>query len=171
VKKQLNRQAIFFSLILFLSWFSFAGFQFIFALGKTAFKYTAAEQMLVFVPTAIMIAATLALNYILKPDLSRHFRMHIGFGLVTILICTVLVISFIALPSWAEGRLHSNLALLHMNLYWIVPVVSLLMEVGCYIRQRLYKKPKELIVLLVSSASIGLLMTYIAELYVVGLSI
>ncbi|MBE6753982.1 MAG: hypothetical protein E7559_06510 [Ruminococcaceae bacterium] len=177
MKKQLNRQAISFSLVLFLSWFSVASFGIIpeiidmIAGDTNTFKYAVPEQMMALAPAAIMIAITLALNYILKPDLSRSFKMHIAFGFVTILICTILLASFVVLSTWADGRLYSNLALLHINLYWIVPVVSLLIEAGCYIKQRLYQKPKELIVLLASSASICLLMTYIVELFVVGLSI
>ena len=177
MKKQLNRQAISFSIILSLSWFSFAAFEIILGLGKViagntnTFKYTVADQMLALVPIAVMIAIMLALNYTLKPDLSRYSKTHIVFGLVTILICTILLFSFIVLPSWSDGRLNSNLILLHINLYWIVPVVSLLIEVGYYIKQRLYRKPKELIILLASSASIGLLLTYIVELFIFGSSI
>ncbi len=173
VKKQLNRQAFSFSLILFLSWFSFASFVIIpeiidMIAGETnTFKYAVPEQMMALVPAAIMIAITVALNYILKPDLSKYFKTHITFGLVTILVCTILLISFIALPTWADGSLYSNLALLHINLYWIVPAVSLLIEVIYYISQRVYRKPKDLIVLLVSSASICLPMTYIVELCII----
>lgn len=174
VKKQLNKQAVSFSLILFLSWFSFASFVIIpeiidmIAGDTNTFKYNFPEQMTALVPAAVMIVITVALNYILKPDLSRYFKTHIVFGLVTVLICTILLISFIVLPDLVGGSLPSNLALLHMNLYWIVPAVSLLIEVGYYIKQRVYQKPKELIVLLASSASIGLLITYIAELFIIG---
>ncbi len=175
VKRQLNKQAISFSLILFLSWFSFAAPMLIPGLGKMiagekhTLKYTIPEQMFALVPAAIMIAIMLALNYILKPDLSRYFKVHIAFGLVTILICTLLLISFIFfLPTIADDRLYSNLVLLHINLYWIIPVVSLLIEAGYCIKQRLYSKPKELIVLLTSSSSIVLLLTYVVELFIMG---
>ncbi len=177
MKKQLNTQALSFSLVLFLSWFSFSAFEIIPGLGKViagktnTFKYTIADQFLALLPVAVMIAITLALNYILKPDLGRYSKTHITFGLVTILICTMLLFSFTVLPSWAGGSLYSSLALLHINLYWIVPVVSLLIEAGYYFKQRMYQKPRELIVLLASSASIGLLLTYAFKLFVIGLSI
>ncbi len=168
MKKQLNKQAFLFSLILFLSWFSFASFVLIPDLNKeyiNNLKYTFPEQLQALVPAAVMIVLTLALNYILKPDLSKYFKMHVSFGLVTILLCTLILISFIVLPTWADGPLHANLALLHINLYWIVPAVSLLIETVICIRQRLYKNPKALLVLLVSNAGICMILTYLAELY------
>jgi len=173
MKKQLNRQAVSFSLVLFLSWFVFAFIVLVPGLGKmiageaNKLKYAVPEQLCALIPAAIMIAVALALNYILKPDLSRYSKIHIGFGLAAVLICAVILISFAVLPTWADGSLYSNMALLHINLYWIVPVVSLLIEVGYYIKQRVYKKPKELIVLLASSASVGLLLTYAVELFII----
>ncbi len=116
-----------------------------------------------FVPAAIMIAITVALNYILKPDLSRYFKTHTVFGLVTILVSTLILSSFLVLMYLADD-LPSDIFLLYINLFWIVPALSLLIEVIYYISQRVYKKPKELIVLLVSSASVTLAMTYYIEL-------
>ena len=55
----------------------------------------------------------------------RYSKIHNAFGLVTILVCTILLISFIVLPTWADGSLYLTFALLHINLYWIVPVASL----------------------------------------------
>lgn len=88
MKKQLNRQAISFSLVLFLSWFSFASFGIIpeiidmIAGDTNTFKYAVPEQMMALAPAAIMIAITLALNYILKPDLSRSLRCILRSGLL-----------------------------------------------------------------------------------------
>lgn len=177
MKKQLNKQAISFSLVLFLSWFSFASLVHIPGLVKMIAgeahlsKDGVLGQMLALVPAAIMIAITVALNYILKPDLSRYFKTHITFGLVPILLCTLILASFIILVNLPGDRMPSDLLLLYINLYWIVPALSLLIEVIYYISQRVYKKPKELIVLLVSNANISLLITYYIELCLIMSSI
>ncbi len=148
-KKQLHKQAIAFSVIMLLSWM----------------------EPIVLIPAVIMIAITLFFNYYFKPDLSRYFKIHIIFGFVTNMICNILYICFYFLPSTINGSLYANLAYLYMNLHWIVPVVSLLLEVGYYIKQRLYKKPKEFIVLITSNAGICILFAYVITLFIIGSNI
>lgn len=152
-KKQLHKQAIVFSIILLFSWMIlFAGL----------------KAML---PAVIMIVITVFLNYCLKPDLSRYFKIHVIFGLVINIICNILFISFYFLPSFTDGSLQAKLANLHMNLHWIIPAVLMLLEIGYYMKQRLYKKPKELAVLVASNAGICVLITYIIVLFIVGSNI
>lgn len=173
-KKQLNKQSLYFSLVILLSWLVFATFVLvpeliaIIAGEMNTFKYTIAEQMLAFVPALVLAIITTVLNYLLKPDLRKYFNLHMVFGLVTILICFLLLISFYFLSTWAEGSMYAKLAYLHMNLYWIVPVISLLTEIGLLIKQRVYQKPKELVILIVSHAGICLVITYVVELFIIG---
>lgn len=172
--KYLHQQAIYLSLIIFLSWLVFAIFMLVpEALGIIAgemntFKYAIVEQMIAIVPALVLAIITTVLNYLLKPDLRKYFNLHIVFGLVTILICFLLLISFQFLSMWAEGSMYAKLAYLHMNLYWIVPVISLLTEIGLLIKQRVYQKPKELVILIVSHAGICLVITYVVELFIIG---
>lgn len=151
-KKQLHKQAIVFSVILILSWMMFVGLQ-------------------AMLPAVIMIVITVFLNYCLKPDLSRYFKTHVIFGLVINIICNILFIGFYFLPSFTDGNLYAKLANLHMNLHWIIPVVLMLLEIGYYIKQCLYKKPKELAVLVASNAGICVLITYIVVLFIAGSNI
>ena len=152
-KKQLHKQAIVFSIILLFSWMIlFAGL----------------KAML---PAVIMIIITVFLNYCLKPDLSRYFKKHVIFGLAINIICNILFISFYFLPSFIGESLYAKLANLHMNLHWIIPVVLMLLEIGYYMKERLYKKPKELAVLITSNAGICVLITYIIVLFIVGSNI
>ena len=122
-------------------------------------------------PAVIMIVITVFLNYFFKPDLSRYFKTHVIFGLVINIICNMLFISFYFLPSFTDGSLYAKLANLHINLHWIIPAVLMLIEMGYYIKQRLYKKPKELAVLITSNAGICVLITYIVVLFIVGSNI
>lgn len=151
-KKQLHKQAIVFSVVLILSWMMLAGLQ-------------------AMLPAVIMIVITVFLNYCLKPDLSRYFKIHVIFGLATNIICNILFIGFYFLPSFTDGSVLAKLLYLHMNLHWIIPVVLMLLETGYYIKQRLYKKPKELAVLFASNAGICVLITYIVVLFIVGSNI
>lgn len=151
-KKQLHKQAIVFSVILILSWMMFVGLQ-------------------AMLPAVIMIVITVFLNYCLKPDLSRYFKIHVIFGLATNIICNILFISFYFLPSFTDGSLYAKLANFHMNLHWIIPAVLMLLEMGYYVKQRLYKKPKELAVLVASNAGICVLITYIVVLFIAGSNI
>lgn len=151
-KKQLHKQAIVFSVILIFSWMMLAGL----------------KAML---PAVIMIIITVFLNYCFKPDLSRYFKIHVVFGLVTNMICNILYISFFFLPTLTDGSLYAKLANLHINLHWIIPAVLMLLEIGYYIKQRLYKKPKELVVLITSNAGICVLITYIIVLFIAGSNI
>lgn len=151
-KKQLHKQAIVFSVILILSWMMFVGLQ-------------------AMLPAVIMIVITVFLNYCLKPDLSRYFKIHVIFGLATNIICNILFISFYFLPSFTDGSLLAKLSYLHMNLHCIIPVVLMLLEMGYYIKQRLYIKPKELAVLVASNAGICVLITYIVVLFIAGSNI
>ena len=148
-KKQLHKQAIVFSVVLILSWMMLAGLQ-------------------AMLPAVIMIVITVFLNYCLKPDLSRYFKIHVIFGLATNIICNILFIGFYFLPSFTDGSVLAKLLYLHMNLHWIIPVVLMLLEMGYYIKQRLYKKPKELAVLVASNAGICVLITYIVVLFIAG---
>ena len=151
-KKQLHKQASVFSVVLILSWMMLAGLQ-------------------AMLPAFIMIVITVFLNYCLKPDLSRYFKIHVIFGLATNIICNILFIGFYFLPSFIDGSLLAKLLYLHMNLHWIIPAVLMLLEMGYYIKQRLYKKPKELAVLIASNAGISVLITYIVVLFIVGSNI
>ena len=151
-KKQLHKQAIVFSVVLILSWMMLVGLQ-------------------AMLPAVIMIVITVFLNYCLKPDLSRYFKIHVIFGLATNIICNIIFISFYFLPSFIDGSLYAKLANLHINLHWIIPVVLMLLEMGYYIKQRLYKKPKELAVLVASNAGICVLITYIVVLFIAGSNI
>jgi len=151
-KKQLHKQAIVFSVILILSWMMLAGLQ-------------------AMLPAVIMIVITVFLNYCLKPDLSRYFNIHVIFGLVTNMICNILFIGFYFLPSFTDGSVLAKLLYLHMNLHWIIPVVLMLLEMGYYIKQRLYKNPKELAFLIASNAGICVLITYIIVLFMIGSNI
>lgn len=151
-KIQLHKQAIVFSVVLILSWMMLAGLQ-------------------AMLPAVIMIVITVFLNYCLKPDLSRYFKIHVIFGLATNIICNIIFISFYFLPSFIDGSLYAKLANLHINLHWIIPVVLMLLEMGYYIKQRLYKKPKELAVLVASNAGICVLITYIVVLFIAGSNI
>ena len=151
-KKQLHKQAIVFSVVLILSWMMLAGLQ-------------------AMLPAVIMIVITVFLNYCLKPDLSRYFKIHVIFGLATNIICNILFIGFYFLPSFTDGSVLAKLLYLHMNLHWIIPVVLMLLEMGYYIKQRLYKKPKELAVLVASNAGICVLITYIVVLFIAGSNI
>lgn len=151
-KKQLHKQAIVFSVVLILSWMMLAGLQ-------------------AMLPAVIMIVITVFLNYCLKPDLSRYFKKHVIFGLATNIICNILFIGFNFLPSFTDGSLYAKLANLHMNLHWIIPAVLMLLEMGYYVKQRLYKKPKELAVLVASNAGICVLITYIVVLFIAGSNI
>lgn len=151
-KKQLHKQAIVFSVVLILSWMMLAGLQ-------------------AMLPAVIMIVITVFLNYCLKPDLSRYFKIHVIFGLATNIICNILLISFYFLPSFTDGSVLAKLSYLHMNLHWIIPVVLMLLEMGYYIKQRLYKNPKELAVLVASNAGICVLITYIVVLFIAGSNI
>ncbi len=173
-KKQLHKQALYLSLIILLSWFVFATYVLvpeviaIIAGEMNTFKYTIIEQAIAFIPALGLSVITIVLNYLLKPDLRKYFNLHIVFGLVTILICFLLLISFHFLSMWAEGSIYANLAYMHMNLYWIVPVISLLMEIGLLIIRRAYQKTKELVILIVSHAGICLVITYVVELFIIG---
>ena len=151
-KIQLHKQAIVFSVVLILSWMMLAGLQ-------------------AMLTAVIMIVITVFLNYCLKPDLSRYFKIHVIFGLATNIICNIIFISFYFLPSFIDGSLYAKLANLHINLHWIIPVVLMLLEMGYYIKQRLYKKPKELAVLVASNAGICVLITYIVVLFIAGSNI
>ena len=151
-KIQLHKQAIVFSVVLILSWMMLAGLQ-------------------AMLPAVIMIVITVFLNYCLKPDLSRYFKIYVIFGLATNIICNIIFISFYFLPSFIDGSLYAKLANLHINLHWIIPVVLMLLEMGYYIKQRLYKKPKELAVLVASNAGICVLITYIVVLFIAGSNI
>ena len=151
-KKQLHKQAIVFSVVLILSWMMFAGLQ-------------------AMLPAVIMIVITVFLNYFFKPDLSLYFKTHVIFGLATNIICNIIFISFYFLPSFTDGSVLAKLLYLHMNLHWIIPVVLMLLEMGYYIKQRLYKKSKELAVLIVSNAGICVLITYIIVLFIAGSNI
>lgn len=151
-KKQLHKQAIVFSVVLILSWMMLVGLQ-------------------AMIPAVIMIVITVFLNYCLKPDLSRYFKIHVIFGLATNIICNILFIGFYFLPSFIDGSLYAKLANLHMNLHWIIPVVLMLLEMGYYFKQRLYKKPKALAVLVASNAGICVLITYIVVLFIAGSNI
>ena len=151
-KIQLHKQAIVFSVVLILSWMMLVGLQ-------------------AMLPAVIMIVITVFLNYCLKPDLSRYFKIHVIFGLATNIICNIIFISFYFLPSFIDGSLYAKLANLHINLHWIIPVVLMLLEMGYYIKQRLYKKPKELAVLVASNAGICVLITYIVVLFIAGSNI
>ena len=151
-KKQLHKQAIVFSVVLILSWMMLAGLQ-------------------AMLPAVIMIIITVLLNYCLKPDLSRYFKIHVIFGLATNIICNILFIGFYFLPSFTDGSVLAKLLYLHMNLHWIIPVVLMLLEMGYYIKQRLYKKPKALAVLVASNAGICVLITYIVVLFIAGSNI
>ncbi len=154
-KKQLHKQAIVFSIIMLFSWM---------------ILFTGLKAML---PAVIMIVITIFLNYCLKPDLSRYFKTHVIFGLVINIICNILFISFYFLPSFTftDGSLYAKLANLHINLHWIIPVVLMLLEIGYYMKERLYKKPKEFAVLITSNAGICVLITYIIVLFMVGSNI
>lgn len=151
-KKQLHKQAIVFSVVLILSWMMLVGLQ-------------------AMLPAVIMIIITVLLNYCLKPDLSRYFKIHVIFGLATNIICNILFIGFYFLPSFTDGSVLAKLLYLHMNLHWIIPVVLMLLEMGYYIKQRLYKKPKALAVLVASNAGICVLITYIVVLFIAGSNI
>ena len=151
-KKQLHKQAIVFSVVLIVSWMMLAGLQ-------------------AMLPAVIMIVITVFLNYFFKPDLSLYFKVHVIFGLVINIICNMLFISFYFLPSFTDGSLYAKLANLHMNLHWIIPAVLMLLEMGYYVKQRLYKKPKELAVLVASNAGICVLITYIVVLFIAGSNI
>lgn len=151
-KKQLHKQAIVFSVVLILSWMMLAGLQ-------------------AMLPAVIIIVITVFLNYCLKPDLSRYFKIHVIFGLATNIICNILFIGFYFLPSFTDGSVLAKLLYLHMNLHWIIPVVLMLLEMGYYIKQRLYKNPKELAVLVASNAGICVLITYIVVLFIAGSNI
>ena len=151
-KIQLHKQAIVFSVVLILSWMMLAGLQ-------------------AMLTAVIMIVITVFLNYCLKPDLSRYFKIHVIFGLATNIICNILFIGFYFLPSFTDGSVLAKLLYLHMNLHWIIPVVLMLLEMGYYIKQRLYKKPKALAVLVASNAGICVLITYIVVLFIAGSNI
>ena len=151
-KKQLHKQAIVFSVVLILSWMMLAGLQ-------------------AMLPAVIMIVITVFLNYCLKPDLSRYFKIHVIFGLVTNMICNILYLSLAFLSPLTDGSLYANLLHLHINLHWIIPAVLMLLEIGYYIKERLYKKPKELAFLIASNAGICVLITYIIVLFMIGSNI
>lgn len=151
-KKQLHKQAIVFSVVLILSWMMLAGLQ-------------------AMLPAVIMIVITVFLNYCLKPDLSRYFKIHVIFGLATNIICNILLISFNFLSPFIDGSLYAKLLYLHLNLHWIIPAVLMLLEIGYYMKRRLYKKPKELAVLVASNAGICVLITYIIVLFMIGSNI
>ncbi len=151
-KKQLHKQAIVFSVILILSWMMLVGLQ-------------------AMLPAVIMIIITVFLNYFLKPDLGRYFKIHVIFGLAINIICNILFISFYFLPSFTDDSLLAKLSYLHMNLHWIIPAVLMLFEIGYYMKQRLYKKPKELAVLIASNAGFCVLITYIVVLFIAGSNI
>lgn len=151
-KKQLHKQAIVFSVVLILSWMMLAGLQ-------------------AMLPAVIMIVITVFLNYCLKPDLSRYFKIHVIFGLATNIICNILFIGFYFLPSFIDGSVLAKLSYLYMNLHWIIPAVLMLLEIGYYIKERLYKKPKELAFLIASNAGICVLITYIIVLFMIGSNI
>lgn len=110
-KKQLHKQAIVFSVVLILSWMMLAGLQ-------------------AMLPAVIIIVITVFLNYCLKPDLSRYFKIHVIFGLATNIICNILFIGFYFLPSFTDGSVLAKLLYLHMNLHWIIPVVLMLLEIN-----------------------------------------
>ena len=88
LKKQLNKQAIVFSVIMSLSWLTYAAFMIVPEIvdklnGRmNTLKYAVSEQLCVLVPTVILIVVFLILNYILKPGLGKYFKVHVILGLV-----------------------------------------------------------------------------------------
>lgn len=155
--------------IMLLPWFSYI----LFMLSgmnvgdKNALGYIFPEQLIALVPAAVMIAITLFLNHLFKPDLSAYFKIHMSIRLVTNLICIMLLTGFVVLSNSSGGSLGSILILL-IFLYWFVPIISMLMEIGLLISQRVYQQPKEFAVLLVSNAGAALLLTLIFELFILG---
>lgn len=173
-KKQINKQAILFSLILLIPWLSFAALMIIPEViniieGDTnRFKYMVMEQMTAFAPALILITIIIVLNYLLKPDLGRYFKIHIMIGLVTNSICILILISLGVLSLWADGSLFEKLIELHIHLLWFVPMSSLVVEIIWLINQRVHRKPKEIIVLGVSNTGICWLITYVFEIFIIG---
>ncbi len=171
-KKKLNKQAIAFSVIMSLSWLTYASFMIIPEVvdrlnGRmNTLKYAVGEQLCVLVPTVILIAVVLVLNYFLKPDLGRYFKLHVIVGLITNLINVMLLTAYGILAFWTDVVISANVALFFLNSYWVIAVVSILAEIGIFIKLHVYKHPKSLAVLLVSNAGISLLCTYIAEIMV-----
>ena len=173
-KKQLNKQAILFSLILLMPWLSFAALMInpevinIVEGDTNRFKYMIMEQMIAITPVFILVTIITVLNYLLKPDLSRYFKIHIMLGLITNLICILILISFSVLSRWADGNLFEKLVELHIHLFWFVPMSSLLMEIIWLINQRVHQKPKEMIILSISNTGMCWLITYVLEFFIIG---
>lgn len=170
-KMQLHNQALWGILIIVLSWFVFVAFMLI-PIDTITFKYMIVEQTVTVIPVLILLTLYILLNYLLKPDLGKCFKLHMLFGFVTVFICVALLISFkFVLPMFDMESVYATLAIIHMNLYWIVPVVSLLIELVILIKQRMIHNAKELAVLILSHAGICLLITYIVELMIIGSNI
>lgn len=170
-KMQLHNQALWGSLIIVLSWFVFVAFMLI-PIDTITFKYMIVEQAVTVIPVLILLTLYILLNYLLKPDLGKCFKLHMLFGFVTVFICVALLISFkFVLPMFGMESVYATLAIIHMNLYWIVPVVSLLTELVILIKQRMIHNAKEVTVLILSHAGICLLITYVVELLIIGSNI
>ena len=172
LKKQLNKQAIVFSVIMSLSWLTYAAFMIVPEIvdklnGRmNTLKYAVSEQLCVLVPTAILIVVFLILNYILKPDLERCFKVHVILGLVANLINLMLLSIYSILAFGTDVVIGAKLALFFLNSFWIVAVISILAEIVFFIKAGVHKQPKTMAVLSVSNAGICLLCTYIAEIMV-----
>lgn len=171
-KKQLHKQAIILSLNIFLSGFVLPLFTF-------NLKY-----IFVLTPMLILTFITIILNYLLKPDLSQYIISHSILGLFTGCVCffilgffriflILIILPYFFIQSFLfflpDGEsIFDIFACLFEILYWIVPVFSLLMEIGLLIKQRVYKKWREFLILIVSHTGICLIITYIVGLFVIG---
>ncbi len=173
-KKQLHKQAILLSLNIFL-----AGL----VLPLLMFKE---EYLVALIPALVLIAIIIIINYVLKPDISRYIKIHSILGFITSLVCFLIVFIFtygaffislliLKFLSFLSVEILTNIEVkllyLLMNLYFIVPLISFLTEIGVLVKQRLYKKPKEFLVLITSNAGICVLITYIVVLFIVGSNI
>lgn len=169
-KKRLNKQAIILSLNIFISGLIFP------------LQMFDSEQLIVMIPTLVLIVATIALNYWLKPDLNQYIIFHCILGFITWLVCFSLIYClpygviflglisyFFDLPMKHFNMIFSALEYLVIILYWIVPLLSLLVEIIFLIKQRVYRKAKEFILLLVSHVGICLMSVYIVEYFILDL--
>ena len=172
LKKQLNKQAIVFSVIMSLSWLTYATFMIVPEIvdklnGRmNTLKYAVSEQLCVLAPTAILIVVFLILNYILKPNIGKCFKTHVILGLVTNLINLMLLSAYSILAFLTDIVLNANVALFFLNSFWVIAVISILAEIVFFIKAGVHKQPKTMAVLSVSNAGICLLCTYIAEIMV-----
>lgn len=118
----------------------------------------------------LITTGVIGLMFLLKVELNVHYVTHIIIGIITNIVCGVLVISMFNIDGvqLLPDAVTQGLIIFMATGFFIIPIMCFVIELIILLIRKVYKNPKAFIIYLLSNVGINLYLVYLGQLFVIA---